>query len=344
MNGFQTLLCVLALAFPFAQTDAFAGGSGVVTTERSQMPEGTGMQSNSMLFVSVVTDTSECKTARLLIESLRTFGGPYASSPFWLFHPETIPAAALPGDLDDVHCVPIQMEERLSRYPFAYKVRASAMAEQLAAGITRQLVWLDNNAVLLQPPTLFDLAPSLDLAIRPVHLRNIGSPTSEAIDPFWKKIYENAGLQSPVTESIESLVDSQTLRPYFNCCAYSIRPEKKILQAWWSLFESLVRDSSFQSGPCQDQLHRIFLHQAVFSALVTKQVEWNRIAIVPPNYWYPLHLHQRLMTAGRSLQARDVIGILTDAGLPDLESPFFKELSASQLEWLHEHVRSIGGE
>ena len=56
----------------------------------------------------------------------------------------------------------------------------------------------------------------------------------------------------------------------------------------------MVLDRGFQSGPCADDLHRIFLHQAALSALVTRAVGPGRIRLLPSEYSYPLHFHNRL--------------------------------------------------
>ena len=64
-----------------------------------------------------------------------------------------------------------------------------------------------------------------------------------------------------------------------------------LLRHWLSRFDSLTCDKRFQSGPCVSELHRIFLHQTVLSALLTKEVPWDRLRLLPPTYSYPLHLH-----------------------------------------------------
>lgn len=55
----------------------------------------------------------------------------------------------------------------------------------------------------------------------------------------------------------------------------------------------MVTDEAFQAGPCRDELHRIFLHQAILSTLVAKQLDWERVRLLPPEYNYPLNLSDR---------------------------------------------------
>ena len=47
---------------------------------------------------------------------------------------------------------------------------------------------------------------------------------------------------------------------------------------------------------CADIPHQVFLHQAVLSALLVRDIPNNALRILPPEYSYPLHLHARVPT------------------------------------------------
>ncbi|MBN1954458.1 MAG: hypothetical protein JW900_05330 [Anaerolineae bacterium] len=36
------------------------------------------------------------------------------------------------------------------------------------------------------------------------------------------------------------------------------------------------------AGPCRDELHRVFLHQAILSTLAAKLPDWERVWLPPP--------------------------------------------------------------
>ena len=59
-------------------------------------------------------------------------------------------------------------------------------------------------------------------------------------------------------------------------------------------FRALVLDIDFQATASQDQIHKIFLHQAVLSALLTKFIPSQKLRLLPPEYNYPLHLHREV--------------------------------------------------
>ncbi len=243
-------------------------------------------------FFTLVGTPEGARNARLLIQSLRDFGGGQRRCPVWVFvaDPDRVPW----HDPDPDTCAfPLIWGNVHSQYVFAAKVCACTQAERLAKGRIRSLVWMNPQCLIVRPPVLFDLAPSFDAAFRTVHIRNIGSPAAEPIDAYWSEIYRAVGV-TDVPFKVESFVDGQELRPYLNTHCFSIDPAMDICSAWQELFEAMVADQAFQSGPCRDELHRVFLHQAILSALIAERVDVERLRLLPPEYSYPLHFHQQV--------------------------------------------------
>ncbi len=82
---------------------------------------------------------------------------------------------------------------------------------------------------------------------------------------------------------------------------------------------------------------RIFLHQAILSALAAKNLGRERIRLLPPAYSYPLHLHPQVPTGRQP-------GRLNDLVCPVYEDAFefpvtFNGLQIDQplRSWLAEH-------
>ena len=69
----------------------------------------------------------------------------------------------------------------------------------------------------------------------------------------------------------------------------------------------MITDQAFQSGPCQDERHHIFLHQAIWSALLTKLLDRKRVRLLPPEYSYPLHFHPEIPLARRAQTLNDLV-------------------------------------
>ncbi|MCP4537480.1 MAG: hypothetical protein GY832_10070 [Chloroflexi bacterium] len=246
--------------------------------------------------------------ARLLIDSIRAFGGALSHCPIWLFEADTqrVPCDGL-KDLD-VRVIPLTVPDTVRHYWFADKVYACAQAEELANSKVRSLVWLSSDCLIIKPPLLFDLAPTFDAAVRPVHVRNVGLGATEALDGFWKKVYQTVGVQD-VQTTVESFVDVQHIRAYFNSHILAVNPSKGVFRRWFEGFESLVCDQTFQSGSCRDERHQIFLHQAVLSALIVTMLDPERIRTLPPDYSYPYNLHQRVPTDCQALALNDLVCI-----------------------------------
>jgi hypothetical protein len=256
------------------------------------------------VFVTLLYSAESEPRVRLAVASLREFGGTLASCPVFVLVPSGVRATQI-GHLSGVEAAELRSEPDILRYPFGAKVLACAQAEGLVPLGTESLVWLGSGCLVVNPPELFALGPESDAAFRPVHIANVGSLRSRPMDDFWKAVYETVGAQDG-DASVESLVDARRLRPYYNTHCFAVNPGLGLMRQWLDLFRSLVTDKVFQSGPCRDELHRIFLHQAVLSALVTRSIASERRCILPPQYSYPLHFHAKLAEARRVQRMNDI--------------------------------------
>jgi hypothetical protein len=244
---------------------------------------------NTVFFT--VASKDSLPATRLMIDSLRTFGGEVAEVPFWVFA----------TDLEIVHryednrtlALPLSIPDLISAYPFGDKVAACARAEEIAAPGTRSLVWIDPHCLIVQPPVLFELDEGCEAAFRPVHIRNVGLPPSEPLDAFWRGIYAACDVQN-IPSTVTSFVDGQRLRPYFNTHGFAINPALGMMGRWYELFQRLVGDKQFQAAACADELHQIFLFQALLSTLLAKSLDPKQIRLLPSTYNYPYNLQDRI--------------------------------------------------
>jgi hypothetical protein len=257
-------------------------------------------------FLTLVAAPEQVPAARLLIESLRSFGGPFASAPFWVV--EADPRLAPCGALEESGATVFRMPERFQAvgYPFSLKVNACAAAEERAAGSVETLCWLIPECLVLRPPALFALPTTRDVAVRPVHIRNVGLPEDLEPDSFWRGVYDAAG-EPDRSFTVRSFVEDAPIRPYFNTAALSVRPDLGLFRRWHALFEQMVSDADYQRRACHDDLHRIFLHQAILSTLIATTVPRERIALLPPGYGYPYNLHSSVPEERRVASLGDTV-------------------------------------
>lgn len=261
---------------------------------------------DSTVFVTLVRSTEERARARLLMDSIRAFGGDQSRCPIWLFEAnhDQAPCGELAGE--GVQVLPLSVPDSISHYLFSDKVCASAQAEAMAADRARSLVWIDPTCLIVNPPVLFDLGSTFDAAVRPVHIRNVGLGATDPVDGYWAKIYSTLGVQD-IQFTAQSFVDAQRIRAYFNTHAFAINPSKGLLRRWAEHFESLVCDQAYQAASCQDTRHQVFLHQAILSAILVTSLDPERIRILPPDYNYPYNLHQSVPPDRRARSLSDLV-------------------------------------
>jgi hypothetical protein len=290
-----------------------------------------------LTFFTLVQSEGGERCVRLLIDSLRSFGGRLAGCPIWIFH--TFPLTLFGNNLKstNVSTFPLRIPDSVEGYKLSGKVCACASAEENAMHGIRSLVWLDSEYLILNPPILFDLASSFDAAVRPVHIKNVGSPISQPVDDYWKGIYDAVGV-ADVDVSVESFMDMQHIRAYFNTHAFSVNPEHGLLRKWVSLFELLVCDREFQANACPDVLHRIFLHQAILSTLLVTELGSDKIRMLPPDYNYPYNLHQKLPEERQARSLNDLTGVVyEDRSMhPDVVDDIIVEEPLGT--WLRDHL------
>jgi hypothetical protein len=255
-------------------------------------------------FVTLLGSVEAEPRVRLAIASLREFGGSLARSPVLAFAPASLSGAEI-GRIEGIELVALECEPTFARYPFGAKVSACAQAEARVSHGPRSLVWFGSGCLVFNPPELLALGPDCDAAFRPVHIANVGSSRSGPLDDYWAAVYAAVGAQDG-NLSVESLLDARRLRPYYNTHCFAVSPALGLMASWRDSFRLLVADRAFQSGPCHDEIHRIFLHQAVLSALVTRSVAPGRLRVLPPGYSYPLHFHAKLADAKRARVMNDI--------------------------------------
>ncbi len=265
------------------------------------------MKSN-ILLISYADSPEEWVRVKILEESLRRFGGEMSHSRILVYDvlgdgiPESI------SFLEDVEVRKLDVPAGIRNYLFATKVIAMAQAEAEHPDQSLTLTWIDPSCLILNPPGLYELDHNNQAAFRPVHIQNVGLQVKDPLDDYWHSIYQAAGFED-TSRSIESFVDGQLLRVYFNTHAFSIKSGYGLMGRWLELFTRLVKDSEFQTNCCQDQKHRIFLFQAVLSAMIAQALTEEAIRILPPTYNYPYNLQAQIPAGIRASSLSDLVSI-----------------------------------
>lgn len=258
-----------------------------------------------------------------------------APCPAWVFAAEGVREQArreLAG-VADVAVLPLAVPCDAAPFLFADKVFACARAEQVAGPDAGSLVWVDPECLVAGEPVLLDLGGAADAAFRPVHVRNVGLPPAEPLDPFWSGVCAAIGTPD-IPGTVESFVDGQVLRSYFNSHCFSVNPRLGLMARWWEAFQRLATGAAFPRGACPGKAHHVFLFQAVMSALVASAVGRDRIRMLPPSYGYPYHLHAQVPAGRRPASLNDLAVVVLEDRVPDPVGPTDIAIREPLRSWL----------
>ncbi len=268
----------------------------------------TGRAASRTVFATYVDHPDNFQKASLLIESIRTFGGSLSDSYIWVFLNDRSMVSWDDLKGNGIKVMPLELPQKIAEYPFAGKVAACARAEEMTGSLYRTLVWMAPDCLVIRPPLLFDLDGEADAALRPVHVRNIGSPSGESPDGYWKKLFHTAGI-SDLDRTVESFVDCRKIRAYFNTHAFSVNPSAGLMRKWLVMFSDLVNNRKFQKKYCADIPHQVFLHQATLSTILASELSMKRILMLPEEYCYPYNLHDRVPKDRRARTLNELVCI-----------------------------------
>ncbi len=266
---------------------------------RATKPEGS---KTDLVFGCFVGHPQAEGQAALLVESLRTFGGKYKDAPFQVFHPAgRAPAERHAARLREFRAetVPCTIPPEAARFPFAGKAYASAQAEAAAEGKAKILVWMDTHSLVLKEPDALLLDPGKSFGYRAVDHKLIGSRFEEPPDEFWSLLYERFSLDPASVLKVETPVDREMIRGYFNAGLLVVRPERGLLRKWRAAFETLHRDPAIVKMCRESQLRAIFLHQAALAVAVLKHAAVEELTELPRTVNYPLHMQDQFRPEDR---------------------------------------------
>lgn len=156
------------------------------------------------------------KQSLLLVDSLRRFGGRYRNADILSFSPrrgckpsqQTGEKLAKQGVIIVTH----DLNHSYADYPIANKLIAAAYVEQHFD--YERIVMLDSDILFFNEPSLVDIPTGFDIALRPVHRKNIGVGKNEPIPPDWQKVFELFGVTSH--RFVRTTVDNEEIYAYWN--------------------------------------------------------------------------------------------------------------------------------
>lgn len=298
---------------------------------------------HKLVFCSVIFPGQvQEKNSLILAESIRTFGGRFATNPIWLFLPDV--GKRLSDGAQQrlqelgVSLIPINMDREVSEFFFYPQLAGLAQVEKMSEGETEILAWMDANTILLAEPADFNLPADKSLAFCPVHHLLLGSPFDQPLDPFWTQIYQRCQVPPAKVFPMKPVIEDLQMRPYFNAGLLVARPERGLFARWYATFKSLYQLPDFQAFYEQDQRYAIFMHQAVLAGVVLGYLECAELCELPHSYNYPLHLYEQHQASQRPSSLDELVSLRYE-NFPQDATKALKIPSRELLrKWLAERV------
>lgn len=282
----KNALIILSLLLLTAAAGIY--GKAIQTVKRDKNNSG-------MAFVTYAADYEQERKAACLIKSIRDRGGKFSQSPIYvvLGDIENYPCNSLKSK--GVTLLPAELDADLLNYPLAIKAYAAAMVERIVGNECTTLTWLDPETLLLGEINDLDLKNNYSVAVKPVFLVNAIGLTPET-EPgiYWNAIFSATGLNWKDVPVVESVADKKKIRAYYNCEVFSVNPSLGIFKQWADELTKLIRNKEYQASACKTFIQKLFLHQAVLSAVITSKVKQDKINPLPITCGYPFNLHEKL--------------------------------------------------
>ena len=274
---------------------------------------GAGPAARPIAVATYAADEEQLRAVRALARSIRERGGAFAGAPIYVSVPDpaSLPLSRLQGL--GVEILPLGIDEAFLRYPLAVKAFAAAQAEEKARLAADALVWLDPGVVVLGQPDALALDGGADAVLRPVTLVNtIGQAPGKEPDEYWRPIFAATGLLGRSLPVLETIVEQAAIQPYYNCEVFAFNPRLGLAGEWARLLSRFLQDEAYQKTACTTFLRRLFLHQAVLSAVITARVKPGRIRPLSLASGYPFGQHEKLPATRKIASLDEAAAVIFD--------------------------------
>ncbi len=229
----------------------------------------------------------------LLFRSIRRFGGRFADAPIVSFQPRSSEPLR-PDTIEALRSLGVEHRtERLNRefedVPIANKVLATEWSERhLDADV---IAFLDSDTFVCGEPTDLALEPGRAAAVRPANKKNVASTgPDDRKDRYWRKVYALCGVPEP--PFIETTVDRQRVRAYWNAGLVVLRREERLGERWLACLRALFEARLFPYNGTKN------IDQVALAAALAPVHE--RIETLDLRYNYPLPKRGELAEPWRS--------------------------------------------
>lgn len=304
-----------------------------------------GQEKPTPLVVTTFVETpEEILWARVMVESLRTFGGRLRDAPVWVYASEEFRAAESESL---ARFASLRAEIRTGRieggvdwFPLARKVFAASQAETEAAGNVAILARLDPDTIFLREPEEFILPGDKDLGYRPVFHRTISPLYEEPLDTYWSRAYELMGIQASEVFPVVTPADGDKIRPYFQAGCVVVRPERGILRKWAAMLSLLAADPLIKEICGTDPRKRLFTFQVALTGAVLKGLPRSDLYAFSDRVNYPIFFKEMFGAKRDFRDLSDAVTVRYEQLFANPPPDWDKKLTgpADKIAWIKERL------
>ena len=246
------------------------------------------------IIVVVESGDLEQKT-RLLVESIRTFGGDIANSKIWAVKPrkgKPLQKETLRFFVEkEVEFLDINRNKKWHLYGFANKIYATAYIEKMYGIEYDTLLFLDCDVVVINPIDANFLDSHYKIAVKPIEEKFLVLSKHERLTDFWRMIYFNCEISVKNIWEVKTTVDNKKVLASFNSGVIFSKGDSGFYNKWLSSFEKITNDIRAYHLP---YMEFYLLEQSLFSAVILKNYEKEDIKFLDNNYNFPFHFSAEL--------------------------------------------------
>lgn len=203
--------------------------------------------------------------SKLLISSLREFGGKFRDVPIFSYQPRKKIKISTDTiaffEKNNVEYIDLELNKAFPHYPLANKPLACAHREMNTNADV--LVFLDSDVFFLNEPNEFIDFQNADIILRPVDGKNIGTKYSgDGNATYWNNLYELLNVKSH--RNVRTTVTNEIIWEYYNSGHIATLTKNNLFWNWKENFLKVM-----EAGIKPDH-GLFFVEQSVLSATVSQ--------------------------------------------------------------------------
>jgi len=229
--------------------------------------------------------------SRLLIDSLRRFGGFSRTAPVWVVqnskHVDLDHDTLVFLDKQNVNLIAKRLEVIPRNLRFANKVAAASYVEKEINNPTETLIMLDSDMLCLNPPSELLLEEG-QVAACTVGSRGIATEADKELTELWKYSFQIVGLDPDLSWKTKTRNDGKDIWAYFNSAIVASRAVN-FFGRWKEFLAKLANNAYFKSMRLPDNRYRELDQIALTLSMIS--LHHFKIKELPSIYNYSLRAH-----------------------------------------------------